>query len=340
MKLARLAFLAALLFDARAALAQPAREVPRMPEPEPPVEQDSVQERLGPQAKPPGSPPPVPNPSPVVLGGEPTEPGSAAVPLKWDRRRYSGFDLAVTIVGGGTLLASAIIAPQPRHVYGPVLFDEDARDFLRQTTLQKRYTFRDASDVGLSLSVTWPFFVDSLITAWWHRGSRDVAEQMALVGLETFAVVGAVQGVTNVLVSRERPYGDTCGGDQLPADAFDCTGSRRHRSFFSGHAAFSFTGAALVCLQHFEHGLLGPPWDAISCGGAYAVAATTATFRVVADVHYASDIITGAVVGSLIGYGVPLLHFRKKAITPSVKTGGGTFRLVPQGLGAGVVGVF
>lgn len=289
---------------------------------------------------PPGQPVAVPNPSPVVLGGKPTEPGRPTKPLVWNRARFSTTDTVIMLSGGALTLASAIIQPQPRHVRGPVLFDEGIRDTVRAPSVQARYTFRDVSDVGLSFAATWPFFVDALITSWWLRGSRDVAEQMALLGLQTLAVSGAVQGVTNMLVSRERPYGSSCGeGGGLPENAIDCTSSSHYRSFFSGHAAFSFTSAALVCFNHIEFELLGGPWDAISCAGAYGVAATTASFRVVSDMHYASDVVTGALVGSLVGWGVPWLHSRRPDMA-TIKTGGLKMRLVPSGVGAGVVGIF
>lgn len=287
---------------------------------------------------PPGQPVAVPTPSPVVLGGVPTEPGTASRPLHWNRRRFTKADTVITLSGGAITLATAIIKPQPLHFRGPVLFDEDVRSALRAPTIQARYTFRDISDVGLSFAATWPFFVDALITAWWLRGSRDVAEQMALLGLETLAVSGAVQGITNTLASRERPYGSSCGGE-LPDNAIDCTSSSHYRSFFSGHAAFSFTSAALVCFNHLEFELLGSPWDVVSCAGAYGVATTTATFRVVSDVHYASDILTGAIVGSLVGWGVPFLRARKPDVA-TVKTGSLRMRFVPSPGGAGIVGIF
>ena len=70
------------------------------------------------------------------------------------------------------------------------------------------------------------------------------------------------------------------------------------------------------------------------------VAAATATFRVAGAEHYASDVITGALVGTLIGYGIPLLHFKHPDVG-TVKTSGGlTMRVVPSGVGAGVVGIF
>jgi membrane-associated phospholipid phosphatase len=157
------------------------------------------------------------------------------------------------------------------------------------------------------------------------------------------AVTGALQGATNVLASRERPFGPGCGKGEEPSDAIDCKNSFHYRSFFSGHSAFSFTGAALICVHHMENELLGAPWDALSCAGGYALAATTATFRVVADVHYASDILLGAAVGTLVGYGVPLLHYRK-VVGPSGHASAAQptqlqLNLVPSPGGIGVMGI-
>ena len=104
---------------------------------------------------------PVPNPSPVVVGGEPTPHGTAVVPLEWHLARFSTVDTIVMLTGGAVTLATAIIPPHPAHFRGAVLFDEAARDVLRADSIQARYTFRDASDVGLSLLATWPFFIDS-----------------------------------------------------------------------------------------------------------------------------------------------------------------------------------
>lgn len=259
-------------------------------------------------------------------------------PLRWDRPTFSTADYILTASAGAVTLTTAIVGPQPRHVVGGVLFDDGVRDSLRLGDVNARYIARDVSDVGLSLIVTWPVFVDSLVTAWWYRGSREVAQEMALIDLETLAITGAAQGVTNVLVSRERPYARDCGG-ALPASAIDCDGTTRYRSFFSGHAAFSFASAALVCVHHFEHDLLGAPYDAISCATGYAVAATTATMRVVSDAHYATDALTGALVGTVIGYAVPFLHYRRRNVG-AAQVGGVRLQVVPSLGGADVLGVF
>jgi hypothetical protein len=321
----------------------PTTEPPPAPPPNPnpnpePADAQTKAEQL---ARPPTQPVPVPNPSPVVVAGNPLPPGEAAKPLEWKRPPFSKLDFGILVAAGGTTLATAIIKPMSKHLVGPILFDKGIEDTLRAPTVQASYVYRDASDVGLSLMATWPFFVDALITAWWYRGSREVAQEMALLGLETLAISGAVQGVTNVLVSRERPYGKSCGEPGgLPSNALDCEGFTHYRSFFSGHSAFSFTAASLVCFEHMELDLLGGPWDAISCAGSYAVAATTATFRVVGNEHYPTDVLTGAAVGTLIGWGVPLLHFKHPSATTVKTTGGLTMSIVPNGTGAGVVGMF
>jgi len=268
----------------------------------------------------------------------PTRDQRGGPPLEWRWAKFSTLDYLVTFGAASGMLAGAIIKPRSEHsLTGGIWFDEAARDALRRDDSQSRYIFRDASDVGLSLTVTWPFFADSLITAWWYRGSRDVAEQMALIDLQTLAVVGAVHSATTVLVSRERPFGRNCGTEEMPAEAIDCEGSFHYRSFFSGHAAFSFTGAALICAHHMKQELLGPPWDALSCASGYAVAATTATFRMAADVHYASDVMTGALVGTLFGFGIPLLHYQTRPDTDRL---GVKLQLVPAAGGLGVAGAF
>ncbi len=291
-----------------------------------------------PPAPPPAARPPHVDPPPIVSKNAPPA-------LVWKWPTFGAGDFVVTGAGAAVTIGAAIIKPRAQHsLSGGILFDDGVRDALRAQKLANRYLFRDASDVGLSLSVTWPFAVDALTTAWWYRGSRESAQEMALIDLETLAVAGALQGATNVFVSRERPFGPGCGEGELPSDAIDCKNSFHYRSFFSGHSAFSFTGAALICIHHMENELLGPPWDALSCAGGYAVAATTATFRVVADVHYASDVLLGAAVGTLVGYSVPLLHYRhmrgssgRASVTRPNQL---QLHLIPSPGGIGLLGIF
>ena len=313
---------------------------PAQTEPAPAMEPPSVEPQ--PQAKPeqPLFAPERHKSAPRPVDSTPLVVKNAPPPLIWKWPTFGAGDYVVAATGAAITLTAAIVKPRAKHsLNGGLWFDESVRNALRARTISGRYIFRDASDVGLSLAVSWPFMGDALTGAWWYRGSREAAQEMALIDLETLAVSGALQGAANVLVSRERPYGRTCGSSDLPSDALDCTGSVHYRSFFSGHSAFSFTGAALICIHHFENELIGGPWDALSCAGGYAVAATTATFRVVSDVHYASDVLTGALLGTLVGYGVPLLHYRN-VVKPEARNASLQLHLIPAPNGIGLLGIF
>ena len=279
-----------------------------------------------------------------VLPGDVIYPPLRTTPVKpviWDPEwpRFGLADWIITGAGTAITLGAAILPPQTKHYVSTFGIDDSARKSLRLRTVEGRYVARDASDVILSLEATWPFFVDALITTWWYRGSPDAAAQMALVDGEALAIVTAIQGATNTLVSRERPYGQTCGG-LTPAETTDCDGSTRYRSFFSGHTAFTFMAASLICVHHEKLDLLRGPGDEIACITAYTGAAATGLLRVVGDVHYISDVAVGAAVGTAVGLAVPLLHYRRANLAPKEKAAGVDMHVMPVGAGVGVGGTF
>ena len=266
-------------------------------------------------------------------------------PLTWDPewRRASATDLIVTATAGGVILASQIVKPLPPVIQGPILFDDAVRNTLRLRSVDARGWAGDVSDVLLSLSITGPFLIDSLTTAWWYRGSKDVAQQMAVIDMETLAITAAVQGVTSDLIGRARPYTRICGTPELPSNSLECQTFSQDRSFFSGHTALSFASASLVCQHHLEmHLFENGAADAMSCIGSMLTAGTTGTFRILSDNHYATDVLTGAVVGTTLGFALPwVLHYKPHSATSTfTKQTGMTLQFVPTGFGAAAVGVF
>jgi membrane-associated phospholipid phosphatase len=265
-------------------------------------------------------------------------------PLAWNPewRRVSAADFVVTAAAGAVTLTSQIVKPLPPVIEGPIFFDDAVRDTLRLQSVDARGWAGDVSDVLLSLSMTGPFLIDSMTTAWWYRGSKDVAQQMAVMDLETLAITSAVQGVTSDLIGRARPYTRICGTPDLPADSLECQTFSQNRSFFSGHTSLSFASASLVCQHHLQmHLFENGPADALSCIGSMLTAGTTGTFRILSDNHYASDVITGAIIGTTLGFGLPwILRYKPHAANSFTQQTGMTFQLVPTGLGAAAVGVF
>ena len=111
--------------------------------------------------------------------------------------------------------------------------------------------------------------IDAAIVAAWYHESPDVAVQMTLINAEVIAVTLAIQTTFNIAVSRERPYGRTCGGtspDDLASDTRMCEPPGRYFSFFSGHSSQSFAAAAVTCMHHAYLPLYGGGLaDAVPC---------------------------------------------------------------------------
>lgn len=75
-------------------------------------------------------------------------------------------------------------------------------------------------------------------------------------------------------------------------------------SFFSGDTSMAFVAASASTTISYLRGYSVAPYVAVSSG---VLATTTALMRVGADVHWPTDVITGAVVGASVGILVPLL---------------------------------
>ncbi|HJK90340.1 MAG TPA: phosphatase PAP2 family protein [Polyangiaceae bacterium LLY-WYZ-15_(1-7)] len=262
-------------------------------------------------------------------------------PLPWgeDWGHFGGGDYAVLAVGGVATIVFSALAPRGDGWTTRTGADKSVRSALRRPTLQRRQNVRDVSDLSLSLLVSWPFLVDGLLLGLWYHDSPEVARELTLMAVEVQFISGALQAMTTTLVGRERPYVRDCAEDGRLDDA-DCMGRSRFRSFFSGHTSQSFAGAATACVYHAKLPLFSAEHrrvDAgLTCALGFGLAALTGSFRIMGDMHYITDVLTGAVVGTAVGLGLPLLRMRGRAEVPT----GPTVRIVPQGLGLGLVGMF
>ena len=235
-----------------------------------------------------------------------------AAPVVWDPA-WPKFRIGEWIAAGAglaALLSSRMLAVPNAHWQGGIGFDEAARDALRLHTPSARRWARDGSDIGITINESWPFF-DALVVAGWYRDSPQVGVQQALISAEVLSVTAGVQGLVSLFASRERPYGRECGGE-LAEQTRDCGARDRYYSFYSGHSSQSFAAAAVNCMHHAYVPLYGGgAADSWACVGSFGVAATTALLRVATDVHYVSDVLVGALIGTTTGLMLPwALHYR------------------------------
>ena len=281
--------------------------------------------------------------SPVVDPQHQPVLGEVEPTLHWHYPHFGIANYALTGASLAVAIGSSVAPVAPWRWSGATGLDETVRDSIGLQAFNARRTAADVSDVLLAGTLTFPFLFDALTTAWSRRGSGTVAQQMMAIDLETLAVAGAVTSLTSSLVSRERPYAtNNLCETQLGPTHRDCQLEFRfrYRSFFSGHTSLSFTAASLVCMHHLNLHLYGGSGDTAACVAAMTAASATGTLRVMADVHYATDVLAGAAMGTLIGLGVPwLFHYRHKtphthgALAPNVS-------IVPNPTGVSLVGTF
>jgi len=247
------------------------------------------------------------------------------------------------MIGSSAVLALGhilISADEERPNRGRNPFDEGGRDALRLDTEAERLVIRDFSDGLLTLATSTPILFDALILAAWANEDEEAAIQMILIHAEVIAATLALQTFANIVVSRERPYGRTCGRggpDDFDEDIFFCDSPDRYYSFFSGHTSQAFASAAVLCSFHMNMPLMGDGAEntILPCVAGFTIAATTGVFRMMSDMHYASDIMTGAAVGTMMGFLIPwLLHFNPR------EPGEASVSVVPSPTGVSVVGLF
>lgn len=218
-------------------------------------------------------------------------------------------------------------------------FDNAIRNFLRPSNSNDRFRGRDASDITLALSIN-QVLVDTLVVTWWGHDAGKVALQMALMNIEAIAFNSGINGLVSGVASRERPYRNMCRGERAEA-LRDCRSSKRYRSFYSGHTSVTFTVAGLTCMHHAHLPLYGGGIaDTLVCIGAFGLAASTGTLRIVGDQHWGSDVLTGAVMGTLSGTLVPyFLHYRTGDL-PDVEPDAISFSILPTPTGVHMTGLF
>jgi membrane-associated phospholipid phosphatase len=284
--------------------------------------------------------------SPAARADEPTTPPPASPPLRWDPAwtHANAWDYSLAGVGAFTLGAEAILLQgrsEPPRWIGPILFDTQLRSIFRMSTVAERANAADVSWVLWFALVGYPLVVD--IPHAWVRYGKQVAWDLFWQDATALSLSAAFDFALRDTVARVRPYNTDC----LAQGGNNCnTGPEWTRSFPSGHVSETTTATALICTQHLTMHLYGAPWDGVTCASAVTADATVAVLRMMADDHWATDILGGAALGFAFGWGVPVLMHLHGHTTPAPATGSMPMLVAPvpitfiHGGGLGVTGLF
>lgn len=251
--------------------------------------------------------------------------------LRWDDRWTRVHPVEYANAGlllGGVIASSLTLEQNVDATEGGVMWDDPIRRKLVLGNKKHRDTAVIVGDVFYYGLFFYPNVVDlGIVTLAVHQ-STDVAWQMFIINTQAYALTGLVSTLTQRLVGRSRPFAPECATD--PDYDIECDDPvNRSQGFISGHAAIAFTGAALMCSHHAHLPLYGGgAGDVLACTTGLLGATISGMSRVVADRHYASDVIAAAFVGISSGYLLPeLIHYHF-----SLPTFGGS--IVPAATGS------
>lgn len=137
------------------------------------------------------------------------------------------------------------------------------------------------------------------------RGLDRETGKRAVIYAETVLVSLTLERLTKPLMARPRPY--MYSSDPSVTDYAKSQGDDGHLSFYSAHTSATFAasvgGAYLFAQSTDDTNARAAVW-----GVELAMAGATADLRTRAGMHFYSDVIAGALIGSSLGLLIPYLH--------------------------------
>jgi membrane-associated phospholipid phosphatase len=131
---------------------------------------------------------------------------------------------------------------------------------------------------------------------------RDDFGTFSVMYLENLLLSFAAVHTTKIISKRNRPY---MYNKNVPLKYKSNSSSRL--SFFSGHTTHAFSSAVFLSTIYAEY-YPDSKWKPYIWGISLLSASITGYLRYASGNHFPTDIIMGAVVGSAIGYLIPLIH--------------------------------
>ena len=228
-------------------------------------------------------------------------------PLRPAFQLYAEIDLPILAVG--VVFAEARLVHSQQSYCAPLCDRSGLNAIDRTTAGYWSPGWQTASDYGLyavGVGAAVLIFADEGILP----GLND-----SVVVVESALAATAVASIMTLAAGRPRPF---LYGDKAPLS--NRNGADAGLSFLSSHAALSFAIATstLVTMRRLHPGSK-LNWLVAGVGG--AIATFVATARVMGGMHFITDVVGGAVVGTSVGVLVPALHGSPVSVVPMAGDG-------------------
>lgn len=201
----------------------------------------------------------------------------------------------VLLSGGDLILDNAL--KLNRQEYKGEIYDKDDVNALDRKFMNSYSKNLDrAGDLLLVASMATPVVLAAT--------SKEEWLTCGVMYAETLLIANGIKEITKLCVTRARPY-MYYEPDTFPES--DVDDGDWANSFPSGHCTMAFAGATFTSYtfcKYFPDSNLRFPVIA----GSYAMAVGTASLRLASGNHFMTDVLTGAAIGSAVGFLVPWLH--------------------------------
>lgn len=198
-------------------------------------------------------------------------------------------------VAGGALLAAASLGLHVSAEATPVTIDE-VNGLDRMAMFGYSEGLDKASDYAQYAALALPLALALGV-------SQDQAFATGVIYFEVMTRAFFAKNMVKFLVPRVRPWAYFSTGTQgIPADL------ERNDSFPSGHTTMAFAAAAFGVTVAVLDLPSGSPWLLPFTASEVSLAVITGSLRVFSGMHFVTDVIAGAALGTAIGIALPLLH--------------------------------
>ena len=200
------------------------------------------------------------------------------------------------LLSGGDLILDNVLKVNRQEYDGRTYDKKDVNGFDRKFMQSYSKKLDTAGDLLLVATMATPAVLAATEKEEWLTCGMMYAE--------TLLIANGIKEVTKLAVNRTRPfmYYDPSTYPEEDVEEGDWA-----NSFPSGHSTMAFTSAAFTSYtfcKYFPDSKFKIPVVA----GSYAMAFGGAALRISSGNHFMTDVMTGAALGTAVGFLVPYLH--------------------------------
>ena len=200
------------------------------------------------------------------------------------------------LLSGSDLILDNVLKVNRQEYDGTVYSKDDVNSFDRKFMHSYSKSRDKAADFLLVATMATPAVLAATEKEEWLT--------CGVMYAETLLIANGIKELTKLAVNRTRPY-MYYDAETFPED--DVDDGDWANSFPSGHSTMAFAAATFTSYtfcKYFPDSKLRIPVVA----GSYAMACGVAALRLSSGNHFMTDVLTGAALGSAVGFLVPWVH--------------------------------